>query len=159
VLEQLPTSIGNVEQFARLLPAATTAASGATTNLNDLIASVRLRLAGILERLAVPEQTRLVGAEVVLGSPDSATLLVAYSAETELPAAARQILSRVTLLLNRYPQLRALIARGATDSLAAAEARSALLGRGIDSARVLIRTDTLGGVLVRLITADTTRLR
>jgi uncharacterized hydrophobic protein (TIGR00271 family) len=93
VLEQLPASIGNVEQFARLIPGASPSAAGAKTQLNDLIASVRLRLADILDRLLVPERAMLVGGEIVLGAQDSAVLRIAYTSETPLPREAEEIMA------------------------------------------------------------------
>lgn len=93
VLEQLPATIGNVEQFARLMPGPNVTATSAT-GLNDLIASVQLRLAGILDGLSLPDRTSLVGTEIVLGAQDSATALVAYTSETALPPQAEQVLTR-----------------------------------------------------------------
>ncbi|MEO5509075.1 MAG: DUF389 domain-containing protein [Longimicrobiales bacterium] len=78
-----------------------------------------------------------------------------YIPGTPQVAAVRDANARVSediaRFLKRYPRLDVQVERGARDSAAAAAATRSLIGQGVDSTRIKMRTDSSAGVFYRIV--------
>jgi uncharacterized hydrophobic protein (TIGR00271 family) len=107
-LEQLPARGEDPEQLAALLPrreSRTVTAPPPVRDLQDLLASARLRLRAIAETAVPPEGVELVGMELTLAESGTAVLGVAYAAPEPLQSQAAEMLRRQLALSPELPPL------------------------------------------------------
>ncbi len=98
-LEQVLASTGDLEAFAAALPSRPSVRTEAETptpaSFPSTLATVRGRLADVLDGLALPDSVQIVGGEVRVETEDTTPLLeVAYGAPQRLPPEAETILVR-----------------------------------------------------------------
>ena len=95
VLEQIPTSSGNLEQMAGLIPGAGgEPPPRATRDLVRLLAPARERIREATGGITLPDSTRIVGSEMVVAGRDHLALSIGYTAPRPLSDDTRQILTR-----------------------------------------------------------------
>jgi uncharacterized hydrophobic protein (TIGR00271 family) len=111
VLEQLPTSAGDVEELARMLPGRTSSQPRAPTaaRLGDLLALARTRLEEVDRMVSLPDSVWLAGLELATADDGSSTLRATYLAPAPLPDEASQMLAAQLDRVLDVPDLRVLL--------------------------------------------------
>ena len=95
VLEQIPTSSGNLQQMAGLIPAVGgELPSRATPELVTLLAPARERIRDATGGITLPDSTLLVGSEMIVAGRDHLALSIGYTAQRPLSRDTEQILTR-----------------------------------------------------------------
>lgn len=96
VLEQLPVSGGDVEEFARMLPdqIASPARGALSTRSIDLLTLMRARLESIPGAVALPSGVSLVGLELSVPLSGRILLTAAYASDEALPMPAEEMLAQ-----------------------------------------------------------------
>lgn len=121
ILEQLPTSSGDLEQLAGLFPQDRPAtASRPPPDLNTLLAPARERIQEAIAGLSVPASITIVGSEMVLGRRRHLT--VGYAAEQDLGEDVTEILNGHLRMALASPELDVHWDHVPTDTLALADA-------------------------------------
>ncbi|MEX2570230.1 MAG: DUF389 domain-containing protein [Gemmatimonadota bacterium] len=96
VLEQLPASAGDIEEFARLLPGNAPdgpSVAEPTGELTDLLSLIRLRLDEASDALVLPDSTSIVRLELANSQDGRATVRALYAAPGPLTEQAREMLA------------------------------------------------------------------
>lgn len=95
VLEQLPTSAGDLEQLAELLPDQNglDGTSQSSSSLPTLLAPAWEQIRRAVAALPMPEGARIVGADLQLSHPRHTQLRVGYVAERPLSADMQEVLA------------------------------------------------------------------
>ncbi|HEV2146447.1 MAG TPA: DUF389 domain-containing protein, partial [Longimicrobiaceae bacterium] len=101
VLEQLPLSVGDAADLARLFPELgsrpdprAVPAAPALVPLPELLSRARERLQGALEELPLPAGVRVAGSELAVAADGGTVVRVGYASPRPLPPEAEQILAR-----------------------------------------------------------------
>ena len=96
-LEQVLASAGDLNAFAQALPARpavrTEPAAPDPPDVPTALATVRGRLATVLDGLALPDSVRIAGGTVTVG-PDGPALRIGYAAARRLPREAEAVVAR-----------------------------------------------------------------
>lgn len=130
VLEQLPTSSGDLDQLAGLFPIVRQErAPGPPPDLYTLLAPARERIEAALAGLTVPAGIEILGSEMLLGSAARRLLTVGYAAEQPLSRDIDQIFTRQLQMALSAPDLRVRWDRVPMDTLS-------LTGTEADSTRL-----------------------
>jgi uncharacterized hydrophobic protein (TIGR00271 family) len=130
-LEQLPAG-EDLSQLASLIPREEQRAipgTAVSTNLEDVLASARLRLRSIGESVTPPSGVEIVGLDLTVAESGRAMIRVTYAADARMQSQAEEMLQRQ---LGRLPELQGV--RVALDHLSTQPI--ALLGTADDSTAI-----------------------
>ncbi len=94
VLEQIPTSSGDLEQLAGLFPSARREVAARPLDLNTLLEPARERIQEATVALTLPDSTYVLGFDMVVGGGAPKHLTIGYAAERRLSLDIHQILTR-----------------------------------------------------------------
>jgi uncharacterized hydrophobic protein (TIGR00271 family) len=156
VLEQLPASAGDLEDFARLLPSPTLAPGAATetpTRLTDLASLTRARLGEATRALSLPDGVSLAGLELTQTQLGNTTLRVVYASPEPLPDEAEQMLVSQLERALQFPALRSRLTHVSTAVRPLATSADSM--RLLEVADLLQQNDGLGAEILAPAGADT----
>lgn len=155
ILEQIPTSSGELGALTRLFPSAREPAEPTSSaSLGTLLEPAKERIDRALDGLSLPDETNTVGAELMMGEP--AKLTVGYIAPRPFSDDVAQILRRQLRMALSAPELEVawrhvspdtlLLAGSPSDSTALA-AFSGLLEQ-YEGLQLSVMADTASGVAI-----------
>lgn len=128
-LEQIPTSVGDLDQLYSILPERRREDDPSPPDLYSIVAPARERVDNALAGLSLPDSIRIVGAEMLLGNDARRRLTVGYAAARPMSPDVNQILARQIRMALSAPNLEVEWDPVLTDTLS-------LTGTRADSSRV-----------------------
>ncbi len=153
-LEQIPTSAGDLDQLAAVLPDRRQADDAPTrADLHSVVAPARERIQHAIASLSLPDNVRIVGSEMLLGNDARRRLTIGYAARRPMSEDVDQILTRQIRMALAAPNLDVEWEPVLADtlSLTGTEADSTRL---TDVATLMVRYEDLRAALV----ADTSSM-